>query len=70
MVNQGLTIVAVLLVGAALILLVWGVFSVLPPASRLITKSFWCPFRKRRVTTEFKEEAWGGTRLRLEELPE
>ena len=59
MVNGNLVIL--LLLGAALTLLVWSAFSVLPPVSRLVAKSFWCPFRAGSVTAEFKEEEWGGT---------
>lgn len=49
-----------LLGSAALILLAWGAFSVFPPVSRLAMRSFWCPFRTRRVTAEFSQEQWGG----------
>ena len=54
------TILAVVVLGASLILLVWGLFRVLPPVGRLVARSFWCPFRERNVTAGFTEKAWDG----------
>jgi hypothetical protein len=56
-----LTAGAVVLFGASVVLLVWGVFSVAPVVGRLVTRSFWCPFRGRNVSAGFTEEAWAGT---------
>ncbi len=58
MVDPSLTIVFVLLLGAALIVLVFGVSVVMPPASRIVARSFWCPFLDRNVTVGFTEEPW------------
>lgn len=63
MVNPGLTIAAVLLFAVSLVLLIWGVFSVLPTVNRRVARSFWCPFCERNVTVDFEEEAWDGARL-------
>jgi len=57
------TIFIVLVFGASVILFVWAVFRVLPSVSRLVARSFWCPFRDRNVTAEFREEPWDGTRI-------
>ena len=54
------TLIAVLTLGAALVLLVWAVYRRFPRIPRLETLSFWCPFKGRSVTTEFKEDAWDG----------
>lgn len=27
---------------------------------RVVTRSFWCPYRESNVTAEFQEEAWDG----------
>jgi hypothetical protein len=56
-----ITILAVLVLGVSLIAFVWAVFRVLPPVGRLVARTFWCPFRARRVTAEFTEKAWDGT---------
>lgn len=61
MMNSVIPVLAAVLFGAAVILLVWGAFSVFPRVSRPITKSFWCPFLARDVTAQFEEEAWDGT---------
>ena len=58
---EGITIVIVL--GAALTLLVWGVARALPTDTLLVKRSFWCPFRKQNVTAEFRQEAWDRTLL-------
>jgi hypothetical protein len=50
-------VVVVLLVVAAALLL-WGTFGSLPSVTRRATKSFWCPFHERNVTTEFAVEPW------------
>ena len=52
------TLIAVLTLGAALVLLVWAVHRRFPRIPRLETLSFWCPLRGRNVTTEFQEDAW------------
>ena len=60
MMVQMATLIAVPLLGAALVLLVWGVYQSFPRVARVSTLSFWCPFRDRAVTTEFQEDAWNG----------
>jgi len=58
------TAVAVLLLlGSVLILLAWSVSRGLPPADRVTTLDFWCPFRSRRVTAKFQEDGRNGTLL-------
>ena len=57
------TILAVSVFGVSITLFVWGVFHVLPSVGRLLARSFWCPFRDRNVTAEFKEEPWDGARV-------
>jgi hypothetical protein len=56
-------ILAVAVFGVSTILLVWGVFRVLPSVSRRVAQSFWCPFRDCNVTAEFREEPWDGARV-------
>ena len=53
-------IIIVLALGTAVALLLVAVFGSLSGATRTVTRSFWCPFLYRRVTAEFKEEAWDG----------
>ena len=57
------TILAVSVFGVSITPFVWGVFRVLPSLSRLVAKSFWCPFRDCNVTAEFREEPWDGARV-------
>lgn len=57
------TILAVSVFGASITLSVWGVFRVLPSVSRLLARSFWCPFRDRNVTVDFREDPWDGARV-------
>jgi hypothetical protein len=58
-----LTILTVLVFGASIILFVWAVFKILPSVSGLLVRSFWCPFRDRNVTVEFREDPWDGARV-------
>ncbi len=57
------TLIAILLLGSALILLVWSVHRSFPSVARMSTLSFWCPVRARRVTAAFQEDAWNGQLL-------
>ncbi|HEX9818726.1 MAG TPA: hypothetical protein VGD07_03830 [Methylomirabilota bacterium] len=52
------SLLIVLVMGLALVLLVWGAFTVFPTVNRAVTRSFWCPFRRRDVSAEFQEDAW------------
>ncbi len=54
------TLIAIPLLGGALILFVWAVYQSFPLVARTSIVSFWCPFRDRHVTTEFQEDAWNG----------
>jgi len=56
-------ILFILALGVGLVLLVWAVFAIFPTVTRVVTQSFWFPFRKWNVTVEFQDC------LRLEELP-
>jgi hypothetical protein len=57
------TILALLVFGASVILAVWGVFSVVPSVGHLLARSFWCPFRNRNVTAEFRDDLWNGAHV-------
>jgi hypothetical protein len=48
----------VLAVGVGLALSVWGVYVALPAVNRLVTRAFWCPFRRRDVSVDLAERAW------------
>jgi hypothetical protein len=51
-----LSLLIVLAMGLGLVLFVWGVFTALPVVNRVVTRSFWCRFRKRNVSAEFQED--------------
>lgn len=53
-------IIIVLALGTALALLLVAAFGSLAGVTRLVTRSFWCPFLDREVTAEFQEDAWDG----------
>ncbi len=53
----------VVLIGAALGLLIWGLAVSVPRVTRVVTRSFWCPFTWQWVTVDFMGEAWGGRPL-------
>jgi hypothetical protein len=55
-----LSLLIVLAMGLGLVLLVWGVFTALPVVNRVVTRSFWCRFRRRNVSAEFQENPWSG----------
>jgi hypothetical protein len=55
-----LSLLIVLAMGLGLVLFVWGVFTALPVVNRVVTRSFWCRFRKRNVSAEFQEDPWSG----------
>lgn len=55
------TLVAIVTLGAALVLLVWAVHRSFPELPRVEALSFWCPFRHRNVSTQVHEDAWDGT---------
>jgi hypothetical protein len=57
------SLLIVLAIGLGLVLLVWGVFRVFPTVNRVVTRSFWCPFRRRDVSADFQEDAWDGRPL-------
>lgn len=54
------SLLIVLGLGLGLVLSVWGVFRVWPSVNRVVTRSFWCPFRRRAVSAGFEEDAWDG----------
>ena len=53
----------VVLIGAALGLLIWGVAVSSPRVTRVVPRSFWCPFTWQWVTVDFVGEAWDGRPL-------
>jgi len=53
-------IIIVLALGTAVALLLLAAFGSLPGVTRIVRRSFWCPFLARNVTAEFQEEAWDG----------
>jgi hypothetical protein len=63
MVDSFMTITVVLVVGLGLAALAWALCGGARRVTRVATRSFWCPFRGRNVTTEFLEDAWAGGRL-------
>lgn len=56
---SGFVIIGLALATAVALLLVIA-YGPLRGVTRLVTRSFWCPFLKRDVTAEFQEEAWDG----------
>jgi hypothetical protein len=55
---------------AVLTLLVFGVIGlmalwIVSPPTRRATRSFWCPYVERNVTTEFDEEVLGDRRVNV-----
>ena len=54
-----LSLLIVLAMGFGMVLLVWGVSTMLPSVNRIVTRSFWCRFRKRNVSAEFQECSCG-----------
>jgi hypothetical protein len=55
-----LSLLIVLAAGLGLVLSVLAVFTWLPVVNRVVTRSFWCPFRQRNVSAEFQEDPWSG----------
>ena len=55
-----ISLLIVLAIGAGLALAVWGVYAALPAVNRAVTRSFWCPFRRRDVSADLEENAWDG----------
>jgi hypothetical protein len=58
-----ITIGIVLAIGFSLVLLVRAVFAVFPRVSRIVTRTFWCPFKERDVAVEFQEDPWSDRRI-------
>lgn len=52
-----------LAVATAVALLLLIAFGAFPGMVRTVARSFWCPFLSRRVTAEFREEAWDGAKV-------
>jgi hypothetical protein len=65
MVDSFMTITVVLVVGLGLAALAWALCGGAGHVTRVASRSFWCPFRSRNVTTEFLEDAWAGGRLEV-----
>ncbi len=65
MFSISLAIIVVLASATALGLLLVAALGPLRRKTRTVTRSFWCPFRGRAVTAEFREDAWDGTRLEV-----
>lgn len=59
------SLIFVLVLGFALVLLVWGMFQFVPTPRLQATKSFFCPFRERNVTAEFEETGWDGSAVNV-----
>jgi hypothetical protein len=58
-----LLLLIVLAAGLGLVLFVWAVCTALPVVNRVVTKSFWCPFRQGNVSAELQEDPWSGRRV-------
>ena len=54
------SLLIVLAFGVGLALTVWGVYVAFPAVNRVVTRTFWCPFRRRDVSAAFAEKAWDG----------
>jgi hypothetical protein len=54
-----LSLLIVLATGLGLVLFVWA-FTAMPAVNRVVTRSFWCRFRKRNVSAELHEDPWSG----------
>jgi hypothetical protein len=65
MFGLGGLVIIVIAMAVALGLFLLAAFGVFPGFLRIVTRSFWCPFRNRRVTAEFREDAWDGKRLEV-----
>lgn len=65
MLDPRLTLAIVLALGASLALLVWVLFTRGAPVTRPETLRFRCPFKRRDVTVEFRENAWDGALLEV-----
>lgn len=63
--GPGTAILFILALGVGLVLLVWAVYATFPRVTRVVTRSFWCPFRERNVTVEFQEEPWDGRHVEV-----
>jgi hypothetical protein len=55
-----LSLLVVLATGLGLVLFVWAVFAAFPVVTRVVTRSFWCRFRKQNVSAGFQEDPWSG----------
>ncbi|MBI4638897.1 MAG: hypothetical protein HY727_21380 [Candidatus Rokubacteria bacterium] len=60
------TILVVLVIGLALAVIVWALFRAVPPVTRIVERTFWCPFRDLNVAAEFEEAAWDGKRFEVD----
>jgi hypothetical protein len=60
-----LSLLIVLATGFGLVLFVWGVFTSMPVVNSVVTRSFWCRFRKRNVSAQFQEDTWSGRRVEI-----
>ena len=54
------SLLIVLAMGLGLVLLVWEIFKAWPVVNGVVTRSFWCPYRRLGVSADFEEDAWGG----------
>jgi hypothetical protein len=52
-----------LALAVALALALLALFGGMAGVTRLATRRFWCPFRARNVSVEFREAAWDGQRV-------
>jgi hypothetical protein len=53
-----ITLAMILMIGFGLVLLGWGVFTAFPRVSRVVERSFCCPFKNRNVLVQFQEDPW------------
>ncbi len=60
------TLAIILAVGLGLQVLVRGVFAIFPRVTRLVERSFWCPFRDVNVTAEFQRDPWNDNPLSVD----
>jgi len=55
-----LSLLIVLAIGFGLALFVWKVSTASPVINRVVTRWFWCRFRRQNVNAEFQEDPWSG----------
>lgn len=61
-----LSLLIVLAMGFGLALFVWKVSTASPVINHVVTRWFWCRFRRQNVNAEFQEDPWSGRPVGIE----